>query len=374
MEHLHVPYSAFTPVDSANIANYTATAEPNILVIGCGGAGNNCINRLYSLKIKGASTIAINTDRQHLEMIEADKKILIGTEITKGMGVGGDPRLAMKCVDVSRPVMDEILQDAELVFVIAGMGGGTGTGVAPLIAEIAKEHGSIVVGITTTPFKMERLRTRIAQVGLMHLRRYSNSLIILDNNKLTKLFPKLPMNSAFAVLDGLVAEIISGITETITQPSLINLDFADVKAIMGTGGVATMLFGEGTVTNADDIINNSLKNPLMESNYKGAHGALIHIIGGHRLSLKMVQEITAGITDQMDMNANIIMGASIRPEMGKKVKVLTIMTGLKPPKILCPVDEEVRDDVRLLIPRMDFSKAMFHDGMDGFDDYRMPNK
>jgi cell division protein FtsZ len=195
-------------------------------------------------------------------------------------------------------------------------------------------------------------------------------LIIIDNNKLIRLMPKLPMNDAFAVVDNLIAEIINGITETISEPSLINLDFADVKAIMGRGGVATMLFGEGTTKNTDKIIKDSLKNPLLETNFAGAVGALIHIVGGKKLSLKMVQEITAGITYKLDKHANIIMGASVRPEMGDKVKVLTIMTGLKPPKILCPIDDELRDNIREQMPRPDFSQAMSYIDLEKLDKYR----
>ncbi|UCH89511.1 MAG: cell division protein FtsZ [Thermoplasmata archaeon] len=371
MEELSTPDESVVTLDSSNLSEISFSANPQILVIGCGGAGNNCVNQLHKLDIKGAQTIAINTDKQHLEMIEADKKILIGTQVTNGMGVGGDPRIAMKCVDVSRPVLDEILCEAELVFIIAGMGGGTGTGVAPLIAEIAKSHGSIVVGIATTPFKMERLRMRVAQVGLIHLKKHANSLIMVDNNKLLKIAPKLPMQDAFKVIDNLIAEIVHGITETITQPSLINLDFADVKAIMGNGGVATMLFGEGTTANPETIIKNALKNPLLDTNCKGAVGALIHITGGDKMSLQIVQDITAGITHRLDANANIIMGASVKPELGKRVKVLTIMTGLKPPKMLCPMDDEIRDPVRRRIPRIHGGSSQDTD-LEPFDDYKMP--
>lgn len=370
MELLNAQSTAFAPVDSSRIAGYSFLAGPSILAIGCGGAGNNCINRIQNLKLQGATTIAINTDRQHLEMIEADKKILIGTQITKGMGVGGDPRVAMRCVDISKPVLDDILRDAELIFLIAGMGGGTGTGVAPLLAEIAKSHGAIVVGIATTPFNMERLRTNIAKVGLLHLRRHANSLIILDNNRLSKLYPNLPITNAFATVDNLIAEIIHGITYTITQPSLINLDFADVKAIMCNGGIATLMFGEGTTNNPDGIIKNSLEHPLLDANCKGAIGALIHITGGDKMTLKDVQEITAGLTYKLDPKANIIMGASVRPEYGKKIKVLSIMTGLKPPKVLGPLDEEIRDEIRDRIPRPDFTRAMYQRDLDRTEKFR----
>jgi cell division protein FtsZ len=357
--------------DSLALSRFSFIAEPHIRVIGCGGAGGNCINRIQSHNISGATTIAINTDKQHLESIDCDQKILIGKNITKGMGVGGDPRLAMRCVEASRPVLEEILHDTEMVFLIAGMGGGTGTGVAPLLAEIAKEQGAIVVGLATKPFKLERLRTQIAKVGMLHLRRYSNSLILIDNNKLLKLAPNLSMNRAFELIDNLIADIIFGITETITHPSLINLDFADLKSIMNKGDVSTMLFGEGTTANPAEVINNSLKHPLLESDYKGAHGALIHITGGNHLTLKMVQEITAGITYKLDTKANIIMGAQIKPELGKRVKVLTIMTGLKPPNYLCPLDEEIRDDIRSKLPRPDYSSAMIQGDINAYNDHRL---
>ena len=372
MQHVNIKDLDYAPLDSKALTNFSFIAEPNILVIGCGGAGNNCVNQLQKFDLQGATTIAINTDRQHLDAIDADKKILIGKNITKGLGAGGDPRVAMKCVDVSRPVLEEVLSDTELVFILAGMGGGTGTGISPLIAEMAANMGAIVVGIATTPFKMERLRTSIAKVGLMHLRKYSNSLIILDNNKLSSLVPKLPMDEAFGVIDSLIAEIIFGITDTINQPSLINLDFADLKSIMCKGDIATMLFGEGTTAQPELVVQNSLEHPLLETNYKGAIGALIHITGGERLSLEMVQEITAGITRKLDSKANIIMGASVRPELGKRIKVLTIMTGLAPPKYLCPIDEESSGSLRDRIPRPDFSYAMYGTDIDRFDDFRRP--
>ena len=247
MQHVNIKDLDYAPLDSKALTNFSFIAEPNILVIGCGGAGNNCVNQLQKFDLQGATTIAINTDRQHLDAIDADKKILIGKNITKGLGAGGDPRVAMKCVDVSRPVLEEVLSDTELVFILAGMGGGTGTGISPLIAEMAANMGAIVVGIATTPFKMERLRTSI---------------------------PKLPMDEAFGVIDSLIAEIIFGITDTINQPSLINLDFADLKSIMCKGDIATMLFGEGTTAQPELVVQNSLEHPLLETNYKGAIGEL----------------------------------------------------------------------------------------------------
>ena len=194
---------------------------------------------------------------------------------------------------------------------------------------------------------------------------------MIDNNRLVSLVPKLPMNKAFAVIDNLIAEIIFGITDTITKPSLINLDFADVKAVMGNGGVATLLFGEGTTANPDGVVKNSLKHPLLNTNYKGAIGALIHITGGSKMSLRTVQEITAGITNNLNPRANIIMGATVKPELGKHVKVLTIMTGLKTPKFLCPIDDDPRDFMRTRAPRSSIGRNISYSDFGALDDRKI---
>jgi cell division protein FtsZ len=303
---------------------------PKILIMGVGGAGNNCINELSSMKFDSVETIAVNTDRQHLEMIDADRKVLIGTELARGMGVGGDPKFGKECAKASINAIERLLDNVELIFLIAGMGGGTGTGATPVIADIARAKGIIVIGIATTPFHFECGRRRKARAGLRTLSSSAHSLLIIENNKLLNLFPELPVDQAFKQIDNLIAEVVSGLTETMTKPSLINLDFADIKTIMKSGKLALMFYGESTTLDPNEIVKNTLNNPLLNIDYKGANSALIHITGGEKLSLELTTEITRNITNKLKPKANVILGARIKPDFDNKVKLLTIMTGIQP--------------------------------------------
>ncbi len=308
---------------------------PKIVVVGVGGSGNNTINRLKNIGIDGVLTVAVNTDRQHLEMIKADKKILIGRSITRGLGAGGYPEMGRKAAEMARGVFEEILKDANMVFVCAGMGGGTGTGAAPVIAEVAKQQGAIVISMATMPFLVERARLKKAAEGLEELRKYSDTVIVLDNNKLLEYVPNLPLEQAFSVMDQLIAETIKGITETINKPSMMNIDFADVKAVMENGGVAVMLVGESkSQTKAKDVVRDCLNHPLLEVDFRGAKGALIHIAGGPDLTIKEAEEIVRELTFEIDTNANVIWGARIEPELEGMVRVLAIMTGVRSPNLL----------------------------------------
>ena len=192
--------------------------EPKIVIVGCGGAGGNTVNRLHAIGVKGAETIAINTDKQALDLVEADKKLLVGKSITRGLGAGGYPEVAERCAEQARGKLEEMLRGADLVFITAGMGGGTGTGTAPVVADIAKKHGAIVVGMVSTPFNVERARILKGDNGLQKLRSKSDSVIVLDNNRLLQYVPNLPIDQAFSVMDQLIAETVKGISETITTP------------------------------------------------------------------------------------------------------------------------------------------------------------
>jgi len=300
---------------------------PRIMTVGCGGAGNNSMSRLYEIGIEGVEVVAINTDWQDIVASEADKKILIGKNLTRGRGAGGDPKLAQRCLESSRNVIEDLFRHVDLVFIAAGMGGGTGTGAAPLIAEIARAQGAIVVAIVTTPFDVERERRIKATYGLEEIRKHANCTIVLDNNRLLKLVGSQPLDKAFLIMDHLIAELIKGVAESITMPSLINLDFSDLRAIMTKQGVSTILYGEGTFQDPEDIIKNTLNNPLLDVSFKDAVGALIHITSGELLSLKSVEEITEGIIKGISPNANVIMGARIVPEMKDRVKVMSIISG-----------------------------------------------
>ena len=309
--------------------------QPRIMIIGCGGAGNNTVNRLHHMGVAGAETLAINTDKQHLDMIQADKRVLIGKSLTRGLGAGGYPDVGKRAAEMARPTLEALLENADLVFITAGMGGGTGTGSAPVVAQIAKEQGAIVVGMVTYPFQVEKARLIRAEEGLETLASNSDSVIVLDNNRLKNFVPNLPLGQAFSVMDQLIGETVKGISETITEPSLINIDYADVRAIMSKGGVAVMLVGESKQQNkSESVVRECLSNPMLDVDYRGATGSLIHITGGSDLTLQDAEEIATSLTYELDPHADVIWGARVRNDMEGKVRVMAIMTGVQSGKIL----------------------------------------
>jgi cell division protein FtsZ len=324
--------------------------DPRIVIVGAGGAGNNTVNRLYNIGVDGAETIAINTDKQHLKMIEADTKILVGKSLTNGLGAGGDPSMGERATEMAQGTIKEVLGDADLVFVTAGMGGGTGTGAAPIISKIAKEQGAIVVGMVSTPFNVERARTVKAEEGLERLREEADSIIVLDNNRLLDYVPNLPIGKAFSVMDQIIAETVKGISETITQPSLINLDYADMTSIMNQGGVAVMLVGETQDKNkTEEVVKDAMNHPLLDVDYRGASGGLVHITGGPDLTLKEAEGIAQNITDRLEASANVIWGARIQEEYKGKVRVMAIMTGVQSAQVLGPTTQKQANKSRQAI-------------------------
>ncbi|MBU4077006.1 MAG: cell division protein FtsZ [Euryarchaeota archaeon] len=315
---------------------------PKIVVVGCGGGGNNTVNRLYNIGIAGAETIAINTDKIHLDITQADKKILVGKSITRGLGAGGFPEVGKRAAELARGTLEEVLKDANLVFITAGMGGGTGTGVAPVVANIAKDQGAIVIGMVTSPFRVERARMIKAEEGLDELRNAADTVIVLDNNRLLDYVPNLPIDQAFSVMDQLISETVKGIAETITQPSLINLDYADVRAIMKGGGLAVMLVGEAKGQDkAKEVVRAALNHPLLDVDTNGATGCLLHITGGPDMSLHEAESIASSLTYELDPHANVIWGARVRKDYEGKVRCMAIMTGIKSAQIMGPRSEKV---------------------------------
>jgi len=332
--------------------------DPRIVIVGAGGAGNNTINRLYNIGVDGADTIAINTDKQHLKMIEADTKILVGKSLTNGLGAGGDPEMGERATEMAQGTIKEVLGEADLVFVTAGMGGGTGTGAAPVISKIAKEQGAIVVGMVSTPFNVERARTVKAEEGLERLRNTADSIIVLDNNRLLDYVPNLPIGKAFSVMDQIIAETVKGISETITQPSLINLDYADMTTIMNQGGVAVMLVGETQDKNkTDEVVKDAMNHPLLDVDYRGASGGLVHITGGPDLTLKEAEGIADNITERLDASANVIWGARIQENYKGKVRVMAIMTGVQSAQVLGPSTQRQADRSRAELEDVDFDAS-----------------
>ncbi len=313
--------------------------QANIKVIGVGGAGNNMVGWLYKKGIKGAEIVATNTDHQHLNITGADRKFLIGKDCTKGLGCGGFPSKGAEAAQESLMQLKESLRDSDMVFVCAGMGGGTGTGAAPVVAQVAKDTGAIVIGTVTMPFKIERARCDKAEFGLQQLRQVSDTVIVIDNNRLVQIAGNLPIQQAFAVANELVATMIKGIVETIAVPSLVNLDYADVKAIMSNGGVAAIGVGSSDTNNrVEEAVKGALSNPLLDISYDGATGALIHVTGGPDMTLDEVSRIGEMVTESLDDDANVIWGARVADDMKGKLTVMTIITGVNSPWILGKVD------------------------------------
>ena len=309
--------------------------KANIKVFGCGGMGCNAITWLFNKGINGATVYGVNTDALHLSVTKADEKLLIGRELTRGLGCGGKPQRGREAAKESISDLKKAVENSDMVFVIAGMGGGTGTGTAPIVAQIAKETGAVVIGVVTMPFEAEKARIDKAEFGLQELREVTDTTIVLDNGRLVDIAGQLPIEQAFAVANELVSTMIKGIVETITLPSLINLDYADVSAIMKNGGVAVIGIGESDATDrVTEAVRQALTHPLLDVDYKGATGALIHVTCGPDLKLEEFDIIGRLVSDNLSNDAQVIIGARINKEFAGRVRVITIMTGVKSPYVL----------------------------------------
>ncbi|MBN1159871.1 MAG: cell division protein FtsZ [Candidatus Diapherotrites archaeon] len=320
----------------ATTQTYTDYEAPRIVVVGAGGGGCNTIHRLSTMGIRGAEMYAVNTDRLHLEHKVSDEvnKILIGGAVTKGKGAGGYPEMGRKAAEVSKNELAQIVEGCDLVFLTAGMGGGTGTGSAPLIAELAKEQGAIVIAMVTYPFNLERARLDKAEQGIQRLSEVADTVIVIDNNRLREILPNVPMMEAFRVADTVIARTVQGITETITQPSLINLDFSDLRAIMSNAGLSVIAVGESrSVDKVNEVVDDTLNNALLDVNITGATGALIHITGGTELTLGEANLIGEMLTERIDPQANVVWGARLDPEFENHVRVICIFTGVTSPYV-----------------------------------------
>ena len=321
--------------DSTSGLDQYEVGQARMIVVGCGGAGQNMIDWLYSKGVQGAEIVAVNTDLQDLKLKQADKKILVGKEVTRGLGAGGRPEKGAEAAQESAQEIKEAIHGADMVFVCAGMGGGTGTGVAPAVAKIAKDMGAIVIGVVTMPFSIERARIDKAEFGLKKLRSACDTVVVIDNNRLVKIAGSLPVKQAFAVANELISVMIKGIVEIISTPSLVNLDFADVKAIMSSGGVATVGIGASdTNRRVEEAVSEALENPLLDIDYKGATGALIHITGGEDMILEEINRAGELITEHLHQDANVIWGARVDESHNKRITIMSITTGVSSPQIL----------------------------------------
>lgn len=303
---------------------------PKVAVAGVGGAGSNLVNRLFNNKIKSATTIAVNTDLAHLNMIKAHKKVLIGREITSGLGAGGFPEVAAKCADVSKADLEKVLEGYNLIFVAAGMGGGTGTGAAPVVAKTAKELGATVIATVTYPFALERSRKQKAEWGIEQLSKEADAVIVVENEKLLEYVPNLPMEKAFELSDNITGNAVKGIADTIMLPSLINLDFADLRTVVKETGTAVISIGTGTGTDrVAQVIKSTRTHPLLTVDYEGAKGALVHVSGGSDLTIDEATKIGEGVTEELASDANVIFGSRLIPELRDQIRVMSVVTGVK---------------------------------------------
>ena len=301
-----------------------------IKVVGIGGGGSNAVTRMVEAGVSGVEFVAVNTDAQALLMMEADVKIHIGSKATRGLGAGADPRVGIAAAQESRDELKEALKGADMVFVTAGEGGGTGTGGAPIVAEIGKELGALTVGVVTRPFAFEgKLRSDQAEQGIQALRDSVDTLIVIENDRLLQVVERsTPVTEAFRKVDDILRQGVQGITDLITVPGLINLDFADVRTIMKDAGSALMGIGEASGdTRAVDAAKVAISSPLLETSLDGATGVLLNITGGPDLGLAEVDEAAQVVTSAADSNANVIFGAVIDEAMGDAVRVTAIATG-----------------------------------------------
>lgn len=303
----------------------------NIKIVGAGGAGNNTLSRMHEIGIQGVEIIAVNTDAQDLLFTTADNKILIGRHITNGLGAGSNPQIGEESAKENEEEIREALKDADMVFVTCGLGGGTGTGSAPVVAEIAKSLGALTISVVTLPFTEEGvMRWENAQSGLQKLQKNSDTVIIIQNDKLLEIAPELPLGAAFKVADEVLVNAVKGITELVTEKGLVNLDFADVRAIMKDGGTAMVGIGESDSDNrAMDAIVGAINNPLLEVDITGARSALINITGGASMSLKDAKIAMRELSQKLDPTARVIWGARYDDSLKDTLRVLLIVTGLQ---------------------------------------------
>mgnify|MGYP002630909486 FL=1 len=318
------------------LAEIIKKQSAKIKVIGVGGGGNNSLSRMKEIGIKGGELIAINTDAQDLLYANADSKILIGKELTQGLGAGSNPRIGHESAKESEAEIKKKLGDCDMVFITCGLGGGTGTGAAPVVAAIAKKQGALTIGVVTMPFTVEgQKRIENAMEGLERMQSVVDTLIVIPNDKLLELAPNLPLHTAFKIADEILTNAVKGTTELVTTSGLVNLDFADIKAVMIKGGVSLIGMGEADTENrAQDAVMKAIDNPLLDVDISNAKGALVNIIGGSDMSLDECKEIISTVGNKLSPDAKLIWGAKISEDMAKSIRVLLIVTGVKSNQIL----------------------------------------
>ncbi len=319
--------------------------KTNIKIVGCGGGGSNTINRIMEEGIYGnVELIAANTDAQHLLITKAHRKILLGKRITRGLGAGALPQMGMEAAREVEDKIRDVLQGADMVFITCGLGGGTGTGSAPIIAQIAKELGALTIAICSLPFKAEgRMREENAEWGLDKLREAADTVITIPNDKLLELVPRLPLNQAFKFADEVLMRAIKGITEMVTKPGLVNLDFNDLKTVMKGGGVAMIGLGESEGAGEEralEALEDAINSPLLEVDISTATGVLVNVVGSSDMTISEAERAVEELHKKVAKNARIIWGCAIDETYERRISVLVVATGVKSKQILGKVTEE----------------------------------
>ena len=333
-------------IGNGELEEVLASLKTVIKVVGCGGAGTNTISRCTETGIIGADLIAVNTDAQHLLLSDSPHKVLIGRHLTRGLGAGSLPQIGEEAAQESEKDIREAIAPADMVFVTCGLGGGTGTGSAPVVAEIAKEAGALTIGVVTLPFSVEGLiRSGNAEVGLKRLRDVCDTVVVIPNDKLLDIVPNLALNAAFKVADEILMRSIKGITEMITKPGLVNLDFADLRTIMKRGGVAMIGLGEAEGENkAVNAVMEALNSPLLEVDVSGATGALVNVTGGEDMTISEAERVVEEIYSRVDPNARIIWGTTVDPDLKRTIRAMLVITGVKSKQILGPAIKRKNED------------------------------
>ncbi len=327
-------------MESEEIEKVLEKSRTVIKVIGCGGSGTNTIQRMTEEGVFGAELFAMNTDAQHLLFSKVDRKLLIGKKTTRGLGAGSIPRLGEEAARENDADIKAIVEDADMVFVTCGLGGGTGTGSAPVVAQASQEAGALTIGVVTLPFSAEgQVRIENTNYGLEKLRESTDTLIVIPNDKLLDVVPRLPLNEAFKVADDVLMRAVKGITELITKPGLINLDFADVRTVMKDGGMAMIGFGESDGQNkAIESVRKALSSPLLEVEVTDAKAALVNVIGGEDMTVEEAEGALQEVYRMMNPEARIIWGVQISPELKNMIRTLLIVTGVRSEQIYARKD------------------------------------
>jgi cell division protein FtsZ len=325
------------------------TSKAKIIVVGCGGGGSNTIDRVTEIGIEGASTFAVNTDAQDLLSTKADKKMLVGRKLTRGLGAGSDPQVGESAARESAEDITDVLSGYDLVFVTCGLGGGTGTGSAPVVAELAKSVKALTVAVVTLPFTVEgKKRMENAMYGLERLQEHTDTIIVIPNDKILEIAPDLPINAAFKVADEVLTNAVKGITEMVTKPGLINLDFADLRTILSRGGAAMIGLGESNRTEsaesrALEAVENALTSPLLDVDISGANRALVNVIGGTDMTLREAELIVETVSTKIHNSSHIIWGAMVDERMPKNhIQAMVVIAGGRFPYL--DKDAKQRDD------------------------------